>query len=249
MVNKENGWLQAIKALGNALLPPSCLLCGCRCKGSLCQACHRELPWLEHCCQQGSLPLPAHSGLICGQCQQHAPYFRSCLCLWQYQYPIDRLVLQFKYQQAQGPSRFLGGQLANSLGQHMSNHKNKEPMYIVPVPSHWYRRLQRGTQQAAVLAHYLSRQSGIPTIAALSKNHHSPSQQGLSRTQRLLNLQSTFKVAGNAASKAIAGSGIILVDDVMTTGTTANLLSKLLMDTGAAWVDVACLARTPSPPD
>ncbi|MCV6624714.1 MAG: ComF family protein [Cellvibrionaceae bacterium] len=222
----------------DALIPPSCLLCGA--PGSVvCRPCWRALPWLEGCCQLCALPLA--SGDCCPQCLKQPPPFRASLCLWQYQFPIDRLIRGFKFQQQRAAATLLGRQLGLAFSQSLAQRPLGDwPQALVAVPSHWRRRLLLGQQHSYILARQLARQSGLPLLPALAKIKPSHSQRGLSRRQRQRNLAGSL-----ALRRPVAGAGIVLVDDVMTTTSTARAASQVLLDGGAAWVEVACLARTP----
>ncbi len=111
---------------------------------------------------------------------------------------------------------------------------------VVPTPLHWRRRLKRGFNQADLLARELSRTTGIPLLRALRKTKNTQVQSTLSGPQRRRNVKGAFRVK-NAAS--ISKKRILLVDDVYTTGATANACAKVLKDAGAQSVAVLTLAR------
>ena len=108
------------------------------------------------------------------------------------------------------------------------------------------RRLrQRGFNQAAMLARWLSASLDIPCDERLLlRTQDTDAQQALNAQARQKNLRNAFALAPGAVVK---GQHLALVDDVLTTGATAQALARLLMDAGAARVDVYCLARTPKP--
>ncbi len=111
---------------------------------------------------------------------------------------------------------------------------------IVPVPSHWRRRLWRGFDQAAVLARELSRHLGVPVAEALRRTRHTDPQAGLARRQRRLNVRGCFRAA---APETVRGRRVLLIDDVLTTGATANAAAAALKEAGAARIGVFTLAR------
>lgn len=111
---------------------------------------------------------------------------------------------------------------------------------IVPVPSHWRRRLWRGFDQAAVLARELSRLTGIPAAQALRRTRHTTVQAGLTRRQRRMNIRGCFQTV---LREKIRGRRVLLIDDVFTTGATANAAAEALKAAGAAHVGVFTLAR------
>jgi ComF family protein len=114
---------------------------------------------------------------------------------------------------------------------------------VVPVPLHWRRLWQRRFNQAATLGQALARGAGIafdPLILARVKPTRP--QVGLSRSQRRENLQGAFRVTDDARPK-LARKRVLLVDDVLTTGSTANAAARVLLRAGAASVDVLAFAR------
>ena len=112
---------------------------------------------------------------------------------------------------------------------------------LAPVPLHPLRLWRRRFNQAAALAREISRQTGTPCdLAALLRVKATQSQVGLSRAQRAENVQGAFRVADGAP---VRGQNIVLVDDVLTSGATANAASRALLRAGAARVDVLVFAR------
>jgi ComF family protein len=114
---------------------------------------------------------------------------------------------------------------------------------LVPVPLHWRRHWARRFNQSALLAAAVAKASGVPIAAnALKRVKSTPQQVGLSRAQRAANIQGAFRVP--AAGKAeVAGRRLILVDDVVTSGATAEGCAKALLRAGAHNVDVLVFAR------
>ena len=114
---------------------------------------------------------------------------------------------------------------------------------IAPVPLHRFRLWSRRFNQSAALAQEISRLSGKPlSLQGVARVRSTKPQVGLSRDQRRLNLQGAFRPGPNALSE-IEGRRVLLVDDVLTTGSTANASARALMKAGAASVDVLTFAR------
>ncbi|MFC6336916.1 ComF family protein [Pseudomonas sp. CCM 7891] len=211
---------------------------------SICNACETELPWLMDQCAVCALPLPME-GLICGQCQQRPPAFKQVTAPWTYSFPIDSLISRFKHQ-AKWP---LGHLLAHLLGQFLQdlfeNAELDRPDYLLPVPMARKRLQERGYNQASMLAHWLSKDLGIPVEEhLLLRPHETLAQQDLDAKTRKLNLLKAFALND---SDQVQGRHLALVDDVLTTGATVDSLARLLINAGARQVDVYCLARTPKP--
>lgn len=209
----------------------------------LCTACETELPWLGEHCQTCALPLPA-SGLTCGQCLQQPPAFERVAAPWTYSFPLDTLITRFKHNAKWPFGRLLGELLAQFL-HHRFDEDLHRPDALVPVPLATRRLRQRGFNQAAMLGRWLSESLHIPCDETLLlRIQDTSAQQDLNAQARKRNLRHAFALAPGAS---VAGRHLALIDDVLTTGATAQTLARLLMDAGAARVDVYCLARTPKP--
>jgi ComF family protein len=225
----------------------TCLLCNELADGvaPICMACETDLPWLGSHCQSCALPLPA-AGLTCGQCLKQPPAFEHVIAPWTYNFPIDSLITRFKHS-AKWPLGHLLAELLVQALQHRFEEDLPFPDVLVPVPLAPRRLRQRGFNQAAMLARWLSAHLGIPSDERLLlRPQDTSAQQDLSAAARKMNLHHAFALAPGALVK---GRHLALVDDVLTTGATAQALARLLMDAGAARVDVYCLARTPKPED
>ncbi|MGH8487088.1 MAG: ComF family protein, partial [Pseudomonas sp.] len=156
----------------------------------------------------------------------------------------DALVSRFKYH-SQWPIGRLLAQLLGGWLTHRYDEGLPRPSLLLPVPLSRLRLRQRGFNQAAMLAHWLARHTGIAcNERVLKRLIDTPTQQGLSARARKRNLRQAFAVAN---ADAVKGRHVALVDDVLTTGTTAQVLASLLLKAGARRVDVYCLARTAKP--
>lgn len=111
------------------------------------------------------------------------------------------------------------------------------------VPSHWWQRLRRGFNPSHLLAHTLAKKKSKPICHALKKSKRTEPQAKLSKEERLKNVQETFFIRPNQKS-FVANKTILLIDDVLTTGSTVNECARALKKAGAKQVDVLTLART-----
>jgi ComF family protein len=112
---------------------------------------------------------------------------------------------------------------------------------VVPVPLHWRRRLWRGYNGAEAVAQVLAERLGLPChAAALKRIRSTPVQPGHSWTQRRVNVRGAFRASRWAD---LRGRRVLLVDDVMTSGSTASASSVALKQAGAVHLVVAVLAR------
>ena len=142
-----------------------------------------------------------------------------------------RLVQALKYNCVSAAARALADGMARVLPE--------EPFdAIVPVPLHWVRQRQRGFNQAELLGGALSALSGIPVQNALTRNRATPSQTTLTKADRAANVRAAFSV-----NMPVEGLSILLLDDVLTTGSTANACAEALKAAGAAKVAMIAAAQ------
>ena len=225
----------------------TCLLCDAHADTtqSICSHCEAELPWLGGHCLVCALPLP-NTGLVCGACLKKPPSFTKVEVPWRYAFPIDSLITRFKHQAKWPMGRLLGALLSHHL-QHAFDEGLPKPDALLPVPLATKRQRQRGFNQAQMLAQWLSPALHIPLQAHwLQRVIDTPAQQQLDAATRKRNLRNAFALTPECK---VNGLHLALVDDVLTTGATAERLAQLLMKAGASRVDVYCLARTPKPGD
>jgi ComF family protein len=223
----------------------TCLLCDepADAEMPMCVACETELPWLGDHCITCALPLAA-ADMRCGECLLEPPAFEQVVVPWLYGFPVDSLITRFKHN-AKWP---FGHLLADVLGQYLQHRFEEDvprPEALLPVPMAKQRLRQRGFNQAAMLARWLGKSLDLPCEEqVLRRLQNTSAQQDLDAKARKRNLLQAFSLNPDAQVK---GRHLALIDDVLTTGATAQALARLLMNAGAVRVDVYCLARTPKP--
>ena len=223
----------------------SCLLCDepAEAEMPICVACEAEMPWLGEHCQTCALPLP-EAGLTCDGCLLEPPAYEQVAVPWRYDFPVDSLITRFKHNTTWPFGHLLADVLSQYL-QHRFDEDLPRPDALLPVPLAAKRLRQRGFNQAAMLARWLSKQLDLPCEEnVVHRIQDTSAQQDLDAKARKRNLRNAFALTSDANVK---GRHLALVDDVLTTGATAQALARLLMNAGAARVDVYCLARTPKP--
>jgi ComF family protein len=219
----------------DALLPPLCLLCGAPCAAddtTLCGACRRDLPTLPalHC---PDCLAETPRGERCGACLAHPAHFDRAFALYRYDFPLNRLVQDLKYHARFALARRWGEQLARASAEFAAD-------CIVPLPLHPKRLKERGYNQALEIARHCARARHLPLEAtSLTKCRATPPQSGLSLKARQKNLKGAF-----CCARDFSGQRILLIDDVLTTGTTANEAARVLKLHDAASVAIAIVART-----
>ena len=219
--------------LYSKLMPIPCLLCGSSNNGiCLCQACSEQLPLLGNVCLRCALPLQ-RSG-ICGQCLNNPPEQESSFSLFLYQPPIDRLIANLKYHDQLALILFFAGQMAKHLK------KRPLPQLLLPIPLHPRRLRDRGYNQSLELAKYLSQHLTIPVRHdVLLRIRDTPPQTSLPLSERKNNMKHAFQLNNTDIPTHIA-----LIDDVLTTGHTANIAAKVLRQAGVNNIEVWTIART-----
>lgn len=243
--------------LDNALrwcIPHHCLLCKSTSKDYLCTPCINDLPWLtSHTCTQCSLPLEQDLSLntlggdahLCGECLTKPPHFDKTICAFSYEFPLNDMIHQFKDQTDVATGKFLTRQLLSNIKYTYQN--DPLPQRIMPVPMHWKKILQRGFNQADIISQYLNKSLKIKMVHPIKKCASTANQHQLNKRQRQHNLQNSFALTKKSHIALAGVEHIALIDDVITTGATANTLAEILKKAGVKRVDVWALARTPSP--
>jgi len=219
----------------DAVLPPACVCCGNFLeKTGLCNSCWNEIKWIsEPKCEICGQPLEQET---CNYCIGNQNYFDKAVSVIVYEGLARQMILKFKDSDFSIYSSIFA-QWMNRVIQEFSD----EIDLLVSVPISRKRRLKRKYNQSELLCRELRDLSKLnyePRI--LKKIKETPSQKSLNRETRLKNLQNSFAIDQNFQLK---NRVILLIDDVITTGATANTCAKLLKEAGAKKVYVATLAR------
>ncbi len=225
-----------LRGIRDALLPQDCFVCGADAAGAfVCPHCELELPFHP----VSSCPLcalPTAAGEVCGHCLRDSPAYDATVALFSYAFPIDRMVQALKYHSRLAAAEHLGGRLAN-----------REPTadvdLVLPMPLHPKRLRERGFNQAVELARPLARAWGLPLeLARVGRTVNTAPQASLPWRARHGNMHDAFVCRGT-----LAGSRILVIDDVMTTGATLDALARVLRRHGAARIFNLVVARTLPP--
>jgi len=233
---KVYNWLNYARRV---LFPPVCRLCLAPCTGTLplCPPCRDELPWLGVTCNRCALPLPLdYDQHTCPACLSHPPSLDSCRALFSYQPPLDDWIHALKFGRDLAVAHLLGQLLVEHLPSPEAGTR------VLAVPLHPRRLRQRGYNQATQIARPLIQRGWLPDGCGCYRARHTPAQSALPATDRRGNLRGAFGVR-----KQLEGENILLIDDVMTTGTTLNEVATVLKDAGAGRVDARVIARALRP--
>jgi len=205
--------------------------------GGLCGICGERI--------EGPYALAGNAGEIrCGLCRRVEPPYVKAAAYGSYDGGLRELIHLLKYEHVRPAANVLGRMLAEAIA-------DLQPWFgdnptVVPVPLHATKRRQRGFNQSELIARAAVKLMGGPShlqlsSKALERCRETQSQIGLSRHQRRENMRGAFAVA---KPDEISGREILLVDDVLTTGTTVSECARVLRRAGAAKVFVATVART-----
>ena len=215
------------------LYPPRCALCD---TGGvfLCETCIEALPAAEgDRCDRCWLPVRAD---VCFNCRENPGCLTALRSLYRYERDVRRLVHAFKFGGQSCLAPDLGRLLTSGFEQH-----GLDADVIVPVPLTGVRRRTRGYNQSLLLAKEVSKLTGVPVAQALRRSGHSVTQAGsASAEERRRNVEGVYSLS---KGHNVAGSRVLLIDDVATTGATLNACAAVLIEAGAAGVSALTLAR------
>lgn len=233
-----------VNGLFDFFLPPACPLCGIELAANihpsqLCYRCLGEIvPIRSPRCPRCSLPYPTENGTdhLCESCLRLEPTFAWVTALGLYGGALRTAIHRFKYQEAIFLDRPLGLLLAAAV---TAERPDFRPDLLLPVPLHGTRLRRRTYNQALLLARRLGRNWRVPVPPRLLvRSRPTAPQQGLVLEARRRNLRGAFSLTSE-----VKGKKILLIDDVLTTGATADECCRVLRDGGAGEIGVAVLGR------
>jgi ComF family protein len=218
-------------ALLDLLYPRECSACGIRLADpgrlSFCAACDAGLEWIvPPACPRCGAGRPAER---CGECDGREFRFAGATALGRYDGRLRDFLLTLKFRG--------GRHLADEFGRRLAERIPRRVDLVAPVPMSRWKLLFRGYNAAALVAERLARHAGLPYAErVLRKIRRTKPQAELEREERLVNPAGAYRASG------VRGV-VLLVDDVLTTGATANACTEALFAAGAAEVHVAVVAR------
>lgn len=192
-----------------------CTLCGLDSQQwhSLCTDCWEQLPWYRQSIQRHEQPI---------------------LCAYHYQFPIDRIIQRYKYEQQL--------QYQNLLAQSLLSLRLPKAQAIVPMPISTERLAERGYNQMLIIAKIMARELKIPVWQPIIRAAQH-SQKGLSRVERLENIENQFQIIQTEKRKY---KSVLIIDDVVTTGSSIYALTQSLEQLGCQRIHCTCIAMADS---
>ncbi len=234
------------RRLIDALYPPRCRLCGDPGAAGidLCHECRCGLPWNRAACPRCAHPCVTEAEAppgetACPQCRRRPTRFDTAIAPLLYEPPAETLIHHFKFRGRLADGRLLGMLLARAVAQRVT----ALPLAVVPIPSHRGRLMKRGFEPTWEIARWLRRElPELRILDALEKRRATPFQSALPARQRRDNIRGAFVPRNIELPRHVA-----VLDDVVTTGATAEEAARILRRAGVERLDLWAVARTPQP--
>jgi ComF family protein len=224
-------------ALVHRLFPVTCYLCldpGQRPALDLCADCEADLPANIPACQMCAAAV-TESQAICRRCSRRHRAFDAAFAPYHYEFPMPELIHRMKYRGQLPLTRILGC----LLGRRLAERGAPQVDAIVPVPLYAAREHRRGYNQAREIAVFAARELDLPVHDRLARRIRETAEQtGLAAGARRRNMRGAFMVGGGDVPSRVA-----IVDDVLTTGATAESLALALRRAGCRRIEVWTVAR------
>lgn len=210
----------------------------------VCHTCEHYLPYSQSACLTCAEPLPPiKDAQLCGRCLKHPPAIDAVRTCFDYQYPINLWLPQFKFSRRFALAHWFAHQFMQHATKESVSSPNGRPMLppvLMPVPLHNQRLRERGYNQALLIAQVLSKQLQRPLDThCVIRNKRTLAQSGLSLKERQRNIKQAFSVTCTPPKR------VTLIDDVITTGSTINELAAKLKSAGTEYVEAWVIAHAP----
>jgi competence protein ComFC len=232
-----------LRAIVSLLYPPICTVCSTVIGAGeyLCRGCEKKTtrivsPFCARCSEpfEGAIT----SQFTCANCAHRTIHFDAAVAAYRSRGTVRGIIHDFKY----GRQIYLRHLVARWLCAALDDPRLRSHRFdvIVPVPLHSTRERERGFNQASLLAELLAAHVSIPSRPLLERIRCTTTQTALDRTERMENLHNAFRLRKNAN---VRGLRVLLIDDVLTTGSTLNECARILKGAGAISVHAATAAR------
>lgn len=210
------------------MFPPVCFICDQKLlhgRRIVCEPCFNAMPQISD------------KSVLALQSEMASPYVTNLYIKYEFASTFQQLIHLFKYEHHLTLARYFGAALSSTFFEDINNHD-----LMVPVPLYKTRERERGYNQSAMIAAEIAGNTGIKfRNDVLMRFNPTKSQATLNRKQRIENVQNAFGVS----DASIAGKRIIIIDDVITTGSTLNACAKVLFENNAKQISLMALATPP----
>ena len=235
--------LDGIRAIASLLYPPVCAICSANVRAGeyLCDQCDaKTVRVIVPFCQKCSEPFEgAITGTFtCANCAHRTIHFDAAVAAYRSRGIVRQIIHDFKY----GRQIYLRHLVARWLYAALDDERLRNLRFdiIIPVPLHPTRQRERSFNQASLLAELLSAEISIQSKPALERIRYTTTQTALDRAERMENLHNAFRLRKNTT---VQGLRVLLIDDVLTTGSTLSECARVLKRAGAISVHAATAAR------
>ncbi|HLW36210.1 MAG TPA: ComF family protein [Chthoniobacterales bacterium] len=232
-----------LRGIASLVYPPTCTICSAAVGSDeyLCADCEAKLsrivpPFCAKCSEpfDGAIT----TTFSCANCSHRVLHFDAAISAYRSRGIARHVILNFKYGKQFHLRHLVGGWLISALND--SRIQDRKFDAIVPVPLHPARQRERGFNQAVLLAERVSAHIGVPVAPALKRVRFTTTQTAFDRAERIQNLRDAFRLRKNADVRRL---DVLLIDDVLTTGSTLSECARVLKQNGAASVYAATAAR------
>lgn len=230
--------------LFSLLFPDECRVCGAPLRRisriPVCPECLQGLAPLnaEYFCVSCHTPFlnafPLDESGRCALCRLGVNGYDAAYAYGAYEGTLRKLIHLFKYDRIRPLARPLGEFLIQVLP------RDQRIDLVVPMPLHWRKRWQRGFNQSDLLARVVASRWNVPVGRVVRRRRFTAPQAGLSHARRRTNVAGAFRLRRGAS---VRGLRLLLVDDVLTTGSTASACAQALKRGGAGHITLVTLAR------
>jgi len=235
--------INPLPALSSLFYPPTCVVCSGNAERLeyLCASCRSRAPRIcAPFCAKCSEPFfgAITQAFSCANCEHRILHFDCAVAAYRSRGLVRKLVHDFKY----GRQRHLRYPLAEWLGETLNDPRLRDRRFdvIVPVPLHPARERERGFNQAALLAELVASKAALPLRFVLERIRYTTTQTAYDRAERMENLHDAFRLRKNRDVRQLR---VLLIDDVLTTGSTLSECARILKAAGAISVHAATAAR------
>jgi ComF family protein len=234
---------KALQALTSLFYPATCVVCSANVERAdyLCGDCQRRAPRIvPPFCTKCSEPFPGAitQTFSCANCEHRILHFDCAVAAYRSRGLVRRLVHQFKYAKQRHLRYPVAAWLLETL--HDPRLHGRQFDAIVPVPLHPARERERGFNQAVLLAELLAVSAAVPMRLVLERTRYTTTQTAYDRAERMENLHGAFRLRKNQDVRDLR---VLLIDDVLTTGSTLSECARVLRAAGAVSVHAATAAR------
>lgn len=231
------------QAVASLFYPPLCAICSVPIgpHDHLCKVCREKAPRIKApFCATCSEPFPGAitETFSCANCSHRVLHFEAAVAAYRSRGVVQKVIHEFKYGRALYLRHLVGDWLVETL--HDPRLEGRRIDLVIPVPLHPARQRERGFNQAELIAELLSARAGLKMLPALERIRYTTTQTAFDRTERMENLRDAFRLR---KKRDVRGLRVLLIDDVLTTGSTLSECARVLKLAGATSVHAATAAR------